>query len=56
MIIAAPLPKGSPQEEHSFFPLIDLGLKIYVTIKLQFRIPGQTHRHVTSCKNENMDF
>lgn len=27
MIIAAPLPKASPQEEHSFFPLIDLGQK-----------------------------
>ena len=52
MIIAAPLPKGSPQDEHSFFPLIDLGFKIYVIIKCSFRIVGQTHKHVASCKKK----
>lgn len=38
MIMAAPLPRGSPQDEHSFFPLIDLGFKIYVVITRSFRI------------------
>jgi len=43
MIMAAPLPRGSPQDEHSFFPLMDLGFKIYVVIECPFRIVGEMH-------------